>query len=352
MGSGQPVTSGARSDLSVLGLGGAFGPGTRSIVALEASLGAFKPADWSRLAHLIVAELADYGETEAAMERILAVIDGCGPFVSTLSTLAHSWIAEKVAERVADIPDCWFEFEISGGETTDVGEVRSVISQAIGQMAVGLVALTIADPDDIATVSLPISIMIPPDLLFRRAATIREPNLIDPYEPERQATQDLRSTAGERVSGRLSSLGERFGRLARSRRAAAWKQTAVLPATAVLEEHEEPTEELPWWMTEHPAGSPRAFADCMRQVRLARSLFHRLDAEGLATPGDEEHEAKAAVLTTRFAIWAIAAGLITVQSAERYSGSDDAAAEGVTEMLWSMGCDCAVCSHPAETGSA
>jgi hypothetical protein len=202
MGSGHEVADAERFLLDAIG--GEFGPGTRHILALEASLDSVTPAGWSRLARLIVDGLEDYGETVQAMGRIFAAIDRGGFPLPTFAEVSYRWITEKVENRLAHVPDDCFEFDGLTGRTV-AQSVRALIAEAFGQMAVGFVAMHVADPDDIGTISVPIALVIPMNVVLQRAQRISHPLLGDQDGNQRRIFNPERA-GGDMMGGGLFYL--------------------------------------------------------------------------------------------------------------------------------------------------
>jgi hypothetical protein len=161
------------------GIGGAFGPTTALVVSLDAFLAGLTPKGWGLMARVALASLDD-PESEPAMERVQAAIDRVGPPMGTFAIQARRWMSETAARRLGTVPDASLVFPMADGRPTNAGGMRYALSELLGDMAVGLVALAIrgVDPDDVAAVSVPV---VPIRFVFEHAKTVRHPELLDPY---------------------------------------------------------------------------------------------------------------------------------------------------------------------------
>jgi hypothetical protein len=148
-------------------------------VSLDAFLAGLTPKGWGLMARAALVSLDD-PESEPAMERVQAAIDRVGPPMGTFAIQARRWMTETAARRLATVPDSSLVFPMADGRPTNGGGMRYALSELLGQMAIGLVAVAIRgiDPNDIAAVSVP---LVPMDFVFEHAKTVRHPELLDPF---------------------------------------------------------------------------------------------------------------------------------------------------------------------------
>lgn len=162
-----PLAEAFRDVAETYGLGGEADQAMDRLFAFTVMLRGAGEDEWRAFGVFTINEAI--ARRDAQNEALGQIQIGADPWLRKLQMRANRWAETELSEYVWSLPDDWFRFRLSTGQTTAPAGVKE---NCLHQIAFGVVALTsfdFADEADIRVLYVPVQALVPIDKVLALA---------------------------------------------------------------------------------------------------------------------------------------------------------------------------------------